>query len=168
MDELTALEAIATAVKTITSPVFNTDYVYVYPPADFGAQPVIITAYPTIIISRSLLGETDEWRIKAQGLGLNKWTAHIQVFVAEKATPEYRVEQLVRGWDKAIADVLLASRSLNGACYYMGDASTNDTRLMGIQTGYLPWFDQNSQNPSTYWGILYSVPITQIHNQTMG
>ncbi|MBK8434602.1 MAG: hypothetical protein IPL28_26360 [Chloroflexi bacterium] len=70
MDELTALEAIATAVKTITSPVFNTDHVYVYPPADFGAQPVIITAYPTIIISRKFVGKLTSCGLKRRGLGL--------------------------------------------------------------------------------------------------
>jgi hypothetical protein len=168
MTELEALEAIATAVKTITSPVLNTDHVYVYPPAEFGAQPVIITSYPTVIVSKNILGATEEWRLKAQGLGLHKWTADIQIFLAEKATPDYRVEQLTRGWAKALADVLVASRSLGGACYYMGDAATNDTGLMTIRNGYLVWYDQNSQNPSPYWGIMASVPITQIHNQTMG
>ena len=168
MTELDALEAIATAIKTITSPVFNTDHVYVYPPADFGAQPVIITDFPTIIVSKNILGATEEWRLKAQGLGLHKWTADVQIFLAEKTTPDYRVEQLTRGWAKAIADVLVANRALSGAAYYMGDSATNDTGFLTIRNGYLPWYDQNSQNPTTYWGILASVAVTQIHHQTTG
>ena len=168
MTTLLALEALAAVIRTIESPFVKSDCVFVYPPAEFGATPVVIAEYPTVIVSHAILGVEDTWRIKAQGIGLHKWTAQVQVFVAHKTTPEFQVEQLVRGWYRAMADVLLANRSLSDAVYYLGDASTNDTGLMTMTTGYLSWYNQHSQTPEPYWGIMFTIPVTQIFNQDMG
>jgi len=122
-------------------------------------EPVVVTLFPTIILSHNVLNTTDVWQRKAQGVGLHRWTASIDVYLGHRTLPDYQVEQLTRPWYNALAQAIMTDTTISGTAYTVGDL----TELMTFQTGMLQWYEQGSKRVAEYWGIHAELQVSQGH-----
>lgn len=122
-------------------------------------------ALPGIVVNDAVNIQND-WSIKATGRGMHRWVIEVTcLLMAGDLTSDKQAAQAAqmhRPYFKAMADLLYSNMKLNGTVAGIGEGQGGgEFRLMSYRAGHAPWWRKN------HWGVVYMVPVYQVHNQTM-
>lgn len=140
------------------------------PPAASYAYPrdkdiISFTTLP-VIITAERLNVDGQWWTKAVGVGQDRWTAEILVYLAggplvnDDLAMQTELETQAWRWRRVIADLLYAKMTLNGRVDYIG-GDTADSVFFTHRTGHIYWLKQQ------FWGMRIQQVVHQNHLQTM-
>jgi hypothetical protein len=124
-----------------------------------GAGPIVLTAFPTIIVQKGLYGDTDSWRRKTQVTTEYIWWLEIIAYLAEEKLPSWQAQKLAEDWQNALANVFLAQPTISGTVDHIVQADGGE--FMYTRDGYYDWYTQSTQNPTSYWGVGLRMQVAQ-------
>ena len=152
-----ALGATATILDSIAT--VSPEAIYAHPTETTDLRKIDV--FPTVVVSQNV-GQNYSWRGWGNSAYRHDWEMLIAVYL-EKAKFHVSSQEAVSAlssqdeWIKSMADILRDNMTLSGNAVHIG----NDDVIFNYFVGFISW------NRETYFGLLFTVPVTQEGTQTI-